>query len=374
MRHEQPTPPIAVDKPSVAVIGAGILGASAAYHLARAGATVTIFERAPAAAAGVTAKAFGWVGAAAEDPSKHPELFRFRLNALSDFDRLDDELQGKLVRHARGALIWKEDPESTTRLVRHQSEAGAKAELVSAQDIAKLEPGLATPPEAALYAMSDFAVDPITLTRTLIAAAQEAGAQLRCDQGAVGVETKGGRLCIRTEHSGRQIVDRVVIANGIEAAAMARTFGVDLALECRPAALIRLAAHPPCIRRILRGPELEIRQALDGHLIAAECMPDNGEAGLPGLGREVATAARRVLGLGDTPTVLSCKAGNRAIPDHGFPVCGPLPGAPGCYVMVAHPGVILAPFLARMAAAEIISQTLDEALAILPLRKRYGIA
>ncbi len=131
MRHEQPTPPIAVDKPSVAVIGAGILGASAAYHLARAGATVTIFERAPAAAAGVTAKAFGWVGAAAEDPSKHPELFRFRLNALSDFDRLDDELQGKLVRHARGALIWKEDPESTTRLVRHQSEAGAKAELVS---------------------------------------------------------------------------------------------------------------------------------------------------------------------------------------------------------------------------------------------------
>ncbi|MEM7176292.1 MAG: FAD-dependent oxidoreductase [Pseudomonadota bacterium] len=361
-------------RPSVAVIGAGILGASAAYHLARAGAAVTVFDRAPAVASGVTAHAFGWVGAAADDPSKRPELFRFRLNALSEYDRLGDALQGKLVRHARGALIWKGEPEATARLVDDQTKAGFETQLVSARDLAKLEPGIATPPQAALFAKSDFAVDPVALTRTLISAAQEAGAQLRCGQRVVRVEASGGRPKVVIEDSDRVTVDWAVLANGIEAAAMARSLGIDLALECRPAVLVRLASHPPCLSKIVCGPDLEIRQALDGSLIAAECMPKNGEAGLPGLARDVATAAQRVLGLDRTPEIVSCKAGYRAIPDHGFPVCGLLPGMPGCYVMVAHPGVILAPYLGRVAAAEIMHESPADDLAAASFRRLFGTA
>ena len=47
-------------RPSVVVVGAGIVGASLACHLASAGAAVTIIERAQPAS-GVTARSFAWI-------------------------------------------------------------------------------------------------------------------------------------------------------------------------------------------------------------------------------------------------------------------------------------------------------------------------
>lgn len=359
-------------KLSVAVVGAGVLGASAAYHLARAGAEVTVYERSPSVAMGVTARAFGWVGTAAGDPSKDPGLFQFRLNALGDFDRLGSELRKPLVKHARGALIWTSSSEATARLVGEQSQAGAASELVSAQRFSEFEPGISAPPEVALYGRTDFAIDAVAFTHMFISAAETFGAELRCGQGTVRVEIKGGRPNVLVEDGGAKVVDFVVFANGMDAAALAEPIGVDLELVRRPAVLIRFARNEPLLRRIICGPEVEIRQALDGSLIAADCIPENGEAGLPDLGREVAKAARSALGLDHTPAIISCEAGNRAIPDHGFPVRGFLPGMPGCYVMVAHPGVILAPFLGRMAAAEITHQSSAAELEMLPFRRRYG--
>ena len=48
--------------PAVVVVGAGVVGASVAYHLARAGAPVTLIDRAAAPAAGATGQSFGWIG------------------------------------------------------------------------------------------------------------------------------------------------------------------------------------------------------------------------------------------------------------------------------------------------------------------------
>ena len=54
-------------KPRVVVIGAGIIGASIAYHLARRGAAVTLVERAhPAAEA--SGHSFAWINASFGNP------------------------------------------------------------------------------------------------------------------------------------------------------------------------------------------------------------------------------------------------------------------------------------------------------------------
>ena len=53
----------------VIVVGAGIVGASIAYHLAAAGAAVTVLD-AGAVGAGASAKSFGWINASfAETPA-----------------------------------------------------------------------------------------------------------------------------------------------------------------------------------------------------------------------------------------------------------------------------------------------------------------
>jgi glycine/D-amino acid oxidase-like deaminating enzyme len=51
----------------VGVVGGGIVGASIALHLARAGARVTLFEKI-APARGATQNSFAWVNAFVDDP------------------------------------------------------------------------------------------------------------------------------------------------------------------------------------------------------------------------------------------------------------------------------------------------------------------
>ncbi|MEM8981324.1 MAG: FAD-dependent oxidoreductase, partial [Pseudomonadota bacterium] len=45
---------------TIIIVGAGVIGACVAYHLARAGARVTVVD---ADSAGATAASFGWINA-----------------------------------------------------------------------------------------------------------------------------------------------------------------------------------------------------------------------------------------------------------------------------------------------------------------------
>ena len=48
--------------PRIVVVGAGIVGASIAYHLSRRGAAVTVLDRGQPAG-GATEKSFAWINA-----------------------------------------------------------------------------------------------------------------------------------------------------------------------------------------------------------------------------------------------------------------------------------------------------------------------
>jgi glycine/D-amino acid oxidase-like deaminating enzyme len=75
---------------SVVVIGAGIVGASVAYHLARRGAPVTLIDRGTAPATGVTGGSFAWIeGCGGDWPGGAEDL---RGSVLADYGRLEAEL------------------------------------------------------------------------------------------------------------------------------------------------------------------------------------------------------------------------------------------------------------------------------------------
>jgi len=58
--------------PRIAVVGAGIIGASVAWHLTRAGAAVTVLER----SARATGSSYGWVGTGSMLPGDSPSRLR----------------------------------------------------------------------------------------------------------------------------------------------------------------------------------------------------------------------------------------------------------------------------------------------------------
>jgi len=83
----------AAARPRVVVVGAGIVGASIAYHLARRGAEVTVCEK-ERPGAGATGKSFAWINSTF---SKQPRSY-FELNrdGMAAWRRLERGLQGTL--------------------------------------------------------------------------------------------------------------------------------------------------------------------------------------------------------------------------------------------------------------------------------------
>ena len=96
--------------PKVLIVGAGIMGATVAFYLARGGARVTVLEQAEVPAAGVTGRAFGWVGNSNKLPSEDRTLFDLCQKGLAEHERLAGDLPGAVTKVSRGALLWREDP------------------------------------------------------------------------------------------------------------------------------------------------------------------------------------------------------------------------------------------------------------------------
>jgi glycine/D-amino acid oxidase-like deaminating enzyme len=69
----------------VLIVGAGIIGASNAHHLARRGAGVTLIDR--------SGHSFGWINASFGNPEPY---FRLRFQSLLEFRRLESKTAGAL--------------------------------------------------------------------------------------------------------------------------------------------------------------------------------------------------------------------------------------------------------------------------------------
>ena len=126
-------------RPSVIIAGAGIVGATLAYHLASAGASVTIIERS-CPASGVTARSFARINVVRGNA---PAIVRLRILANADYRRLERELDGALAIDWNGALTWSGNPAESERLVAEHTARGHDVRLVGRDEIRRLEPRLA---------------------------------------------------------------------------------------------------------------------------------------------------------------------------------------------------------------------------------------
>ncbi len=142
----------------VVVVGAGIVGASLAYHLASKGANVTVVE-AEGIASGVTGSSFAWINTSHGEPDPIAQL---RGAAIKEYRRLETQLPDLEIRWT-GALSYSAMPNGALQ---------ASANQVSRSQILDLEPNLKNPPQSALYAAEEGALDAVAATHALIAGAK----------------------------------------------------------------------------------------------------------------------------------------------------------------------------------------------------------
>ena len=340
--------------PAIAVIGAGIVGCALAFRLQRAGAAVTLID-AKGPGEGVTAQAFGWIGA--QCPAGRADA-PLKQAAIPAWRRLEADLGGSLVAWM-GSLLWRASRAETERLLDEEShQRGLRA--VQGREVVHLAPALRDPPPLAAFAPEEGATDPAAVARLLAGAGQAGGARLVTGRGAAALALEGDRVR-GVEIAGERVpADIVIVAAGAASPALCAPLGLDLGLDVSPAVIVRLACRDGLAQSIHEGPLCEVRPVAGG-LFAAEDFRD--DVSLDGIAASAAEAVRRTYRGADRVRVVSAAVGHRPMPRDGLPRIGFAPGVEGLYVAVMHSGVTLAPIVAELAGKEILGSGRDPLLA-----------
>lgn len=378
-------PAAAAARLRVGVVGGGIVGASIALHLARAGAAVWLFEKG-APARGATRNSFAWVNAFVDDPHYRS----LRLESIAGYHALDGALSLGMV--WGGYLNWASDATevASVRATALQLEGSAyPVQAVQAQQIAQLDPHLAIGPlSTAIYSSIDAHLDPVEVTRRLLAAATAAGAKVLYPCELTALDLEGGRLRAVRTTQGSFALDRLVVAAGVDTPRLLAMAGSALALRHAPGILAHSASVEPLTRLVHDAPGgLEFKQMANGSVVGTDApsppdIPAHHEIRTHAVEfptdelrrwhgeRIIGKIAKFLPGMQGAP-LERLTLGFRPMPADGLPVMGSLPTCPTIHVAVTHSGVTLAPIVGRLTAEEVLSGSRTELFA--PYRpERFG--
>ncbi len=343
----------------VIVVGAGIIGASIAWHLTTGGARVTIID-AGGAGGVATPSSFAWINASWGNPEPY---FRLRVRAMAEWRRLADALPALPLAWTGGLCFDMPAPELEA-YARQHGEWGYGIRCVEGEEALRIEPSLAEPPDFALHVAEEGAVEPQQAAELLLADAAQRGAHVMLKTPVDALVEKGGAVRGVVTAAGAVAADEVVLAAGAGTAALAETAGVSVPVTTPPGLLVQSRPHERLLNGLVMGPRLHMRQTADGRIVAGADFggSDPGadaEDAAQTLFAEVKAMLRAADGLAfDFHTV-----GHRPTPADGFPIVGRPSGHDGLYLAVMHSGITLAAGVGRFVADEILAGRRDPLLA-----------
>lgn len=338
----------------VAVVGAGIIGAAIAYRLARAGAEVTLIDRAtPGAGArddSATENSFAWINA--HDP-ENAVYNAFRREAIAAWRRLGEE--AALPIRWGGALSWEGSVDERRDRSAALAALGLDAGMVDEDEIRRRAPDIAPPPGPAFFCADDGAVDASDAAAALSEAAAAAGARLMAGVEARALLVDAGRVAGVETDGGVVTAEVTVLAAGLGALPLAASAGVRLPVGAASGFLIRTRPVTARLDQVVLTPGLHVRQTVGGALLAGEAFSgavDDAEraAADPDAAAGSILAKLRALFPGTEIELDTVLPGRRPAPEDGLPVIGTL--REGLYGAVMHSGVTLAALVGELAAVE----------------------
>ena len=346
----------------IVVIGAGIIGASIAWHLTKAGARVTIVSE--SGAGGIaTPNSFAWINASWGNPEVY---FRLRTRAMAEWKRLANELPGLPLAWC-GGLCWDLPVDRLEAYAAEHSSWGYGIERVDAKRAAQIEPNLVEPPEFAVYVAEEGVAEPVTAAKALLTDAERHGAKVVA--GTVDRLALVNGKVTSVVVSGETIVaDEAVIAAGTGAPAIAATAGIKLPIETPPGLIVHSRPYKKLLNGLVHAEKLHMRQTAEGRIIAGSDFAGGDPGDNPdATARELFAAAKAALRGADGLELDFHTVGYRPTPTDGFPIVSRAEGMNGLYVAVMHSGITLAPAVGLFATREILDGERD------PLLAPYGL-
>ena len=217
----------------IVVIGAGAIGASIAYHLARRGARdVVVLER-DLVGAGSTSKAAGGIRV---QFATRVEI-EFSQRGIAFFERFEDEMGVPCDFHQEGYLFVVTDEATLARFrtnVALQRSLGADVRIIGPDDARALVPSLVVDDAlAAVWGPADGYASPNDVVQAYAAQARARGVRILEGTPVTGIRVEGGRVAAVDTPAGAIATRLVVNAAGPWAPLVGRMAGLDLPVDPR---------------------------------------------------------------------------------------------------------------------------------------------
>jgi glycine/D-amino acid oxidase-like deaminating enzyme len=339
----------------VVIVGAGIIGASIAYHLVERGANVTVLEKIQPGS-GATRNSFAWLNATfSKQPRSYYEL---NLAGIAGWRRLSLQFRDLRVQWG-GSVQWYEPGANATRLhdnIAQRQAWGYSVRAIQAGEIPVLLPAIAPGPVgAACFADQEATVDPLHALTIFLEHAKAGGARLEYPVEVTGIVTSNGRVTAVESTGAKYPCDFLVLAAGVDSERLARLVNVNVPLKDSPGALAHSAPHERLLDRVALAPGANIKQNPDGRIVTGT---DFGGTPVKDVSHEFGLAllknAERFLPKLSDASLETVTLGHRVLPKDDLPIVGFAQECPNLYVAAMHSGMTLSPIVGQIAATEIL--------------------
>lgn len=226
------------------VVGAGVMGASVAFHLARAGVRQVVVLEKTGIAAGGTGKSAAFIRM---HYTNEPEA-RMAIASFPVYQHWADAVGGDCGFTRTGFLmtVLPEDAEALRRNVVMLQDLGVKTEVLTAAEVKAAAPALATEDLAlAAYEPESGYADPIATTQAFLDRAQALGARLEVGAEVLALRTRAGRIAGVETTRGPVDTPTVVLLTGPWTPRLLRTAGAELHITPHRAQLAAFRRPPP---------------------------------------------------------------------------------------------------------------------------------
>jgi D-hydroxyproline dehydrogenase subunit beta len=266
----------------VVVIGGGVIGAAAAFYLAKAGKRVTLVER-----AGLAREASGanvglvtlFSGHSLEEPDPGP-VYALTRASMDAYESLGEEVGMDIEYEQCGGVVWA-DSEEKLALLRRAWEGytrrGVPVQWLDAAGVRECEPAFHCDRIlGGVFCALNGQVNPLLLTRALARGAVRSAARLLLGTTVQGITIAGERVQAVRTSAGEIPCDFVVNAAGAWAAEIGAMAGIKVPVFPARGQILLTEAVPRFIRRVVSGGEPAARQTRRGNVIIGSTVENVG--------------------------------------------------------------------------------------------------
>ncbi|WMT89373.1 FAD-dependent oxidoreductase [Pelagibacterium sp. H642] len=353
----------------IAVVGAGVIGATVAARLAQRGAQVTLLDQA-SAGSGTTSTSYAWVNSNGKEPPAYYQLNLAGLEAHTRMSPTDESGWLGLGGHIEFAVDDHHRDNLAARISRLKA-WNYGVEEITPDQAKTLLPDIELPEGVQLiahYTREGYAY-PAKYLAHMLGEARDAGAVIRTGTTVSGFNADDDKVEVQLADGTSLPVQKVVSAVGRWTRPFAALAGASVPVRefAEPGDIVvgYLAVTNPVpvrLSRLITSPWLNVRPAGGGRLMlqALDLDITADPRNVPGPDSELAQIflerLRSLLANTEDAKIQEILVGQRVMPEDGRTIVGPAPEAPWLYVVATHSGVTLAPYLGEAIAAEIFGE------------------